>query len=377
MTMQDGDTGPTSYRNWRAHTDGKPLHDRAEIPIYSDIEFSLPPLEGMGPYRLQHAFPVELSDPALVLFVDSYLDPSDSPRMDKTETAGYTGTLLGDEVAALLSLSLGKRFMAGAPTRSLSPVNKDEWIIMGDRSRPQFLRSTATRIFGRRGAILPRACERIEVNAELLTVYPKVSAQGATALVRAARLYRDALWIAESEPEISWLLLVSALEVAAVHQQAELPAIDILRLSKAKLAKRLDEVDPALAEEVAASLSRELRAMKRFFAFMQRFMPPPPALRPPHGWALLDWDGEPMKKALEQVYKLRSLALHEGIPFPPPMSQQPYSDNDWPAPSERVLGLAAGSTGGTWMSEDMPMLLHTFEYIARGALLRWWSTIAA
>jgi hypothetical protein len=34
----------------------------------------------------------------------------------------------------------------------------------------------------------------------------------ATALVRSARFYSDALWIAEAEPDLAWLFLVSALE---------------------------------------------------------------------------------------------------------------------------------------------------------------------
>jgi hypothetical protein len=175
--------------------------------------------------------------------------------------------------------------------------------------------------------------------------------------------------------------MISALEVAAVHHQAEDPLIDVLRQSKPKLVARLEDVNPALAEEVATSLSRELRATARFLDFMKRFMPPPPALRPPVEWARLDWDPKPMKKALGQVYELRSFALHEGIPFPPPMCNPPtLIDSSWPAPHEGVLGLAAaaGSNGvWTWTADDLPMSLHTFEYIARGALLSWWTAIAA
>lgn len=369
--------GPASFKNWRAHLDGRPVFERDEIPIYSDIEFDLPPTEGMGPYRFQHAFPSELTDPTLILFVEGHVDPNERLPMDKTETRGFTGTLLGDEIAALLSLSLGKRFMAGASTRYQSSVTK-EWIIMGDCARPVFFKSTTTRVLGQHAAILPRAGERTTVTTEYLPCFPKMAAEEATALVRAARLYRDALWIVETEPELAWLLMISALEVAAVHHQAEVPLIDVLRHSKPKLVARLEGVDPALAEEVATSLSRELRATARFLGFMGRFMPPPPALRPPVEWARLDWDPKPMKKALEQVYKLRSLALHEGIPFPPPMSNPPVRiDSSWPAPHEGVLGLAAGSKGGVWTADDLPMSLHTFEYIARGALLNWWTAIAA
>lgn len=246
---------------------------------------------------------------------------------------------------------------------------------MADRSRPIFFRPTSTRMLGQRAAIIPRATTRLELRADQLAAFPRVQPNAATALVRAARLYRDALWIAETEPELAWLLLVSALEVAAVFHQAELPHVGVLRASKPELVKRLDAIDTSLADEVAASLSRELRATARFLAFMIQFLPEPPAERPPEDWkwTRVDWSAKPMKKALEQVYKLRSLALHEGIPFPPPMSQPPFvGERDWSAPSETVLGNAAASLGGVWTAADLPMSLHTFEFVCRGALLRWW-----
>jgi hypothetical protein len=35
-------------------------------------------------------------------------------------------------------------------------------------------------------------------------------------------------------------------------------------------------------------------------------------------------------------------------------------------------GLNSAGLGGIWLAKDAPMLLSTFEYITRGALLRWW-----
>lgn len=42
---------------------------------------------------------------------------------------------------------------------------------------------------------------------------------------------------------------------------------------------------------------------------------------------------------------------------------------------ERPTGLAASSNSATWLAEDFPMYLHTFAYITRGALLRWWELL--
>ena len=44
--------------------------------------------------------------------------------------------------------------------------------------------------------------------------------------------------------------------------------------------------------------------------------------------------------------------------------------------TEIPRGLAAGSRGGSWMAKDMPMLLHTYEYIVRNAILNWWEQTA-
>lgn len=53
-----------------------------------------------------------------------------------------------------------------------------------------------------------------EVPAQLET-YPTLNGADAVALVRAARQYGDALWVADGDPRLAWVKLVSALEVAA------------------------------------------------------------------------------------------------------------------------------------------------------------------
>jgi hypothetical protein len=197
----------------------------------------------------------------------------------------------------------------------------------------------------------------------------------ATFLVRAARLYRDGILIAETEPELAWLLLVSALEVAAVQQQVQSDPAEILREAKPDLVAILDASDPSLTNEVAKALARELKATGRFLGFMQRFLPSPPVARPPHDWTRIDWTWPTMKKSLSKIYKYRSVALHEGIPFPPPMCDPPMNERDWPAPAEGLPGISSASTGGVWKSDDLPMSLHTFEYIARCSLQSWWASL--
>ena len=60
----------------------------------------------------------------------------------------------------------------------------------------------------------------------------------------------------------------------------------------------------------------------------------------------------------------RSKALHEGRPFPAPMSEPPYKRTDWTGAIEKAHGHFSMG-GGVWLEKELPVLLCTFEYIAR------------
>ena len=74
-----------------------------------------------------------------------------------------------------------------------------------------------------------------------------------------------------------------------------------------------------------------------------------------------------------KIYDWRSRALHDGVPFPAPMCQAPKKLDD--GHEEFLDGVAASSHGGSWVFEDLPMLLHVFEHIVRGTLLAWWRSL--
>ncbi len=66
---------------------------------------------------------------------------------------------------------------------------------------------------------LPRIATRpahLDQVARLATI-PSLAAPAQIALVRAARAYASGIWIAEEDPNLAWLLLVTAIEVAATH----------------------------------------------------------------------------------------------------------------------------------------------------------------
>ncbi len=59
-----------------------------------------------------------------------------------------------------------------------------------------------------------------------------------------------------------------------------------------------------------------------------------------------------------------------------PMLEQSRVE-DSGASQEVPWGLNTGGLGGIWDAKETPMLLSTFEYLARGALLRWWDELAS
>lgn len=371
-TQIDLRLGPVSYRNWRAQVGGNPSLGWFEVPLYSDVHISGGVPMGLGPYQLINALPMENPDPAFVLNVSGHLDYNDLPRIKKTDTSNFTGAKLADEIACLLALIYGVRLMAGGETRY--SLDERQFVIVGDRERPAFYAHSL-----RRNSVLPRVVEDKSIaDASVLDTYPNMQPDNATMLVRAARSYRDAIWIADAEPELAWLLLVSALEVAAVQQQiSQSTPSDLLRLAKPELAASLDRLsDPSVLESVADALLGELKATRRFIDFMMKFKPQPPPRRPPEGFQF-DWSSENFKKAITKVYGHRSLALHDGVPFPPPMCDPPAWDAEgWEAPIETVPGLATSMMGGSWERKDLPFSLHTFEYVARESLLAWWRDMA-
>jgi hypothetical protein len=201
-----------------------------------------------------------------------------------------------------------------------------------------------------------------------------MSGESAMSLVRSARLYQDSLWLAESEPEIAWLLMVSALETAATRwRSGKEEPLAKLENSKQDLYELLSALpDKTIVERVAKEFSESLGATKKFVDFVLEFFPEEPNDRP-QKWLQIDWTETSFKPLLRKIYSYRSKALHDGKPFPAPMCNAPYFDGVTYA--EKPMGLASMEGGGIWLAEDTPLLLSTFEYITRQVLLNWWNSM--
>jgi hypothetical protein len=332
----------------------------------------------LGPYEFLNTTPLPGQGevrPALVLRCSSHLEAVGSD-MTKTSAEFYHGAPLPEEVASLASLVLGVRLRAGGATRMFEPNGDPKGRPIEFYSRPP-----NSLVVTRKGYawILPRVvesqCPVDQLN--IMSSLPTLGFGEAIALIRSARLYQDALWLAESEPSLAWLLFVSSLENAAGEwKKSKAKPEDRLKGLQPELYQYLQGLGPEVPAQVANFIADMLGSTKKFVDFVMEFLPPAPSQRPPQ-WLQLAWAGEPIRESLRKIYKYRSKALHEGRPFPYPMCESPANSLDWPAVAEIPNGYATSYLGGTWLLQDTPMLLHTFEYITRNALLAWWRAIAA
>jgi hypothetical protein len=368
--------GPLSYENWKSYLRGGHIKEIFEIPLFSDARVTGENVTDYKPYYFLNPVPLldrpGLVQPTIYLRIESCLTFK-MPDMSKTDTKLYHGGTLPDEVAALASLALGIRLKAGNITRFFDP-NGDP------RGHPVnwFPQPTPVVLIESRGLKLPFAVgEHSLCELSPLAILPTLSPSDAIALIKGARLYQDALWIAESEPSLSWIMFVSAIETAANHwrKSKDIP-LERLKISKPDLVKYLDALCiKDLSERVADSIVDSLGNTKKFVDFIINFLPYPPQKRPPD-WAQFSWQAKKIKEAMRLIYEYRSRALHDGLPFPAPMCISPGLRNaSGIIYLEKPIGSAYSTLGGIWKEKDIPMVLHTFEYIVRRSLLKWWDSM--
>lgn len=371
------DTGPLAYENWKAALANLPPNGAQEFPLFSDARIVGELVEGYGPYQLFNTILLENlleRGPSVVLRITNHLKHDHHrDQMLKTDIDRYHGGSLCDEIAALVSLCFGIRLKAGGYNRTFEPEGdpRGRPIALGlsERLNPVLLKHSGY------NPTLPRVLgEHALSDSTVLYKFPDMSPQDAMAVVRSARLYQDAIWISESEPELSWIFMVSSIETAASHWRREKESsLERLKADFPDLENILKQSGgDELVENVAKIISNYLGATRKFLDFILHFLPEPRKDRPSE-FAMVSWAREDMEKSLKTIYRWRSRALHGGLPFPHPMCIGPSRDNSgyW----ERPAFLAMEAKGGVWVQKDTPMFLHTFEYIVRNVLIKWWESM--
>lgn len=381
------ETGPVTWRNWHAYEAAEqPSVPTAEAVLYSDALIGGHLTAGTGPYQFFNALsrgpirpfqdgralPYADAEPAIFL---RYWWRSGAPlNMTKTDISAYHGGSSLEEIAALISLSLGIRCRSGGSVRRWDleddPLGRPVWF---DHYRPYLPEK------GSRGPVLPRMTRQVDLPdaTPLLAKFRRLGAKAAMEVLRAARMYQEGVWVADDSPNLAWIYLVGAVEIAAKFTipDQELAAPErMLQELMPELADILLRQGPEHLREVAPHLADLVKSTTRFHDFLLRYVPPPPPDRP--SISQVDW--EQLSPAFKKIYEYRSSALHRGTPFPTPICECPLNpvgeDTVW---LERPLGKAVRVNGTTWANpqRELPMFLATFEYIVRYALQNWWAAL--
>ena len=331
-----------SQLNWleKRATQSEPI-EVYEYDIYSDARFKGQIENPSWPYAFLNTVPRNSStiiNTPMIIRAEIYAEYK-LPELSETDESRYHGGYFYDEIIALATTCLGARLAYGGISRRFEG-HDDRYGLIGEwdrKPKPPFE-------FHEDGPILPDATGTRELGVlNRMESIVRIEPSRYSFLVRACSLYRNALWVAESDPNIAWLLLVSALETAA------------------------RDMWPG-----------KTGSAKKFIDVVLRFMPEPPKSRPNSEALQFEWTKVNFEKMLSTVYDYRSRSLHEGTPFPAPMSMPPFRiDSDGPGLEVASLGFASATRGGSWVAKDAPINLNTFHYIARKCLLKWWGFMSS
>ena len=377
--------GLLSFKNLKAWADGEQERRASEFVLYSDSHFT-GTLPDERPYAFVNLVPGTVMhgnvQEVLLLRIFWFLETSTEwgPVPHGTDTSEYHGGLVQDEIAALASLRLGVRLKAGRATREFD-LRKDDRFGEAHANRV----SLPSMRWGDHGTVLPIAKRTASLDElDHLSDLRLVDKAKYAALVKAARSYQEALWVAENDPAYAWQSLISAMETAAhcwwVDVDWDEAAVleDVFETRYPDLSESLRQAgNSALFSDVVRQIGPTQQATAKFMKFAMAHKPGPPSLRPPD-FAQIKWSNSELKKLLSKVYEHRSIALHSGTPFPGHLCGPPDTHPDWEAPAERgSIGEGGSSGGGWWQKEDLPISLNMFTYFVRGCLTNWWDSLAA
>lgn len=370
-------SGPLVWNNWKNAESGNQAHSTYEFRLYSDANFIGG--KAYGPYSFVNTVAqradLDLHEilPVLIVRVDWY-GQRDNYDIRRTNKAGYHGGHYPDEIAALISLLLGVKTAAGPIDRFYQRNQKGEVIDSFGRPLTHSQSLLPVSAWPTRRPRIPWLRKDFKINEmPLLGAFPKLSAEAATALITSARQFQKACWLSDTDPNTSWLLLVSSLETAAQQWDSTSgTAIDKLSDSHPALAEILiAKLDQDELQRAAIELRKVTGATNKFISFCLRYQALPPAARPPR--CRISFEESEFRSAIRKIYEHRSLALHGGISFPSPICLPPDYEGEEKVPYEKPAGTGFGTNNHSWAPDECPMYLHTFAYIVRQTLLNWWA----
>jgi hypothetical protein len=365
---------PACYKNWARKLTNCKSSSIIEVPLFSDpysfvddIEIDHCPYQIINPYTIYRE---NLLLMRLLLRVENF-DSDKTPAVTESDEEVsidlYLENNLPDQIAVLLSLCLGVRIKAGGPSRIFQD-SSDRFgtpIAHNIHDNPPAVRLATAH------AVLPSALKNLYEDDSIFSLssiesyissFIKLTPNQAELLIRAAKLYRDALWLIETEPQLSWIMLVSAIEViAADHIKSNSCPIDIFREKEPNLAAEIEESGgEQLLSKIADKFVEKKFVMQKYKKFLLEFLPEPPSQRPPHHMQI-NWEdlkGKTRKNPLMKIYQYRSTALHAGKPFPLDMCYKAGKGNLYEL-AEKPSAISTFYNGENCLVEPGPMLIST------------------
>ena len=371
-----GAWGPRTWMNAKAQATGRPLLGAEEWDFYTDARVTGVPGDELTPYTLFDLPSVggEESHLQIVCRTDNHLGVYDREIDWKSpDDTTWLGMDVGEEYAALLSLATGRRIRSGGLTRLFHADDTDP---RGAPIRYRHRARTVPTATHLRDRLLPRASDDLDVRdaIDLLSLYPHLTGKNAVQLLRAARQYQLGIWVAEEDPELAWLRLVSAVETMAERYKPEkITHAERLRRYHPTLYAAVEPAGEEVLDAAATAIAGHLGATHKFVRFLADHTPPPPAVRPSAGLQI-EWTADAIAQRLKAVYEYRSLALHAGKPLPGPLLTQ-WENVETAAPPER-FDATIGVGNSNWTVDQLPMTLHAFEYLVRNALHARWRKLS-
>ncbi|PTO92380.1 hypothetical protein [Vibrio splendidus] len=358
------------HENWSLYLNSEECIGISEFPMYSDITVTAELLEGMGPLSFHNSLPfrqAKLGDVVIpvVVRVGFYLKPI-SPSFSKSSYSHYHGGWLPDEIAALMSLTLGARFYAGDSIREFDSYSNDP---LGKPCFGNLVQPPVSNIPTHR-RVLPEVCKIKDLrDLQFFENFGKLNPEIAEKVIKCTRQYQNALWVAESNPELCWLLLISAIEIAANewahNEQSE--AYNLKNSYPELFDKLVKNGDDDLLNFTAETFGPITKATAKFLKFCKYFCPESLTQENSYGFK---YTSTKLSNALRTIYNHRSQALHGGIPFPAPMCVPP-DDHKLGEYRQVPNQLGVYMKGATWVGSDIPMNLHLFHFLTRKILMEW------
>jgi hypothetical protein len=353
------------HRNLNLASVGAESIGAIEFPIFSSTDFTHgdwsdnPPITVFnnigisGEYSEKLHIRLELYSigDEIIAYIRQYIDKN-------------TGSYIQNEISSLFSLYCGCPMYAGAITREFRSEDNRGYPYRADtHPAPRFIDE-------RVGIIVPKDAS-VEGFLEFLNAEFRLLAEDkANYFVRACMSYQKAIWISDLDPNLSFLMLCSAVETLASCNAADYSFDYNLPEFEPELYSHLQDIGSEKLTILSGHLSKTAKSTRKFIDFLVSYAANDNerAEHDPAGTLFLRSEAN-IKDMAGKVYRHRSKALHESISFPLPMLRKPRRFNRVSLGDKFVERIEFSYA--MWQKKSMPVYLQTFAAITRDAMLHW------